>query len=49
MKSTYQYRERDYTFGNLYVTLRTAIGVTQGEIVRLFGSPTALSRPGRQL
>ena len=30
MRSTYRYRERDYTFGNLCVTLRTAIGVTQG-------------------
>jgi transcriptional regulator with XRE-family HTH domain len=37
MKSTYQYRERDYTFGNLCVTLRTAIGVTQGELARLLG------------
>ena len=37
MKSTYQYRERDYAFGNLCVTLRTAIGVTQGELARLLG------------
>src|SRR5690242_5147318 len=37
MKSTYHYRERDYTFGNLCVTLRTAIGVTQGELARLLG------------
>ncbi len=37
MKSSYQYRERDYTFGNLCVTLRTAIGVTQGELARLLG------------
>jgi transcriptional regulator with XRE-family HTH domain len=35
MKSTYQYRERDYTFGNLCLTLRTAIGLTQGDLARL--------------
>ena len=35
MKGTHQYRERDYTFGNLCVTLRTSIGVTQGELAWL--------------
>jgi len=29
MKRSYHYRERDYTFGNLCVTLRTTIGVNQ--------------------
>ena len=33
MKSTYQYRKRDYTFGNLCVMLQTTIGVTQGELL----------------
>lgn len=37
MKSTYSYRERDYTFGNLCLTLRTAIGITQGELAQLLG------------
>ena len=35
MRSSYQYRERDYAFGNLCLTLRTRIGVTQGEFARL--------------
>ena len=35
VKDTHQYRERDYTFDNLCVTLRTAIGVTQGELAWL--------------
>jgi WD40 repeat protein/DNA-binding XRE family transcriptional regulator len=37
MKSSYQYRERDYTFGNLCMTLRNAIGVTQAELAKLLG------------
>ena len=37
MKSSYQYRKRDYGFGNLCLTLRTAIGVTQGELAHLLG------------
>lgn len=37
MKSSYQYRERDYTFGNYCVTLRTALGVTQGDLARMLG------------
>lgn len=36
-KSSYQYRERDYTFGNYCVTLRTALGVTQSEMGRMLG------------
>ncbi len=35
MRSSYRYRERDYTFGNLCLTLRTRIGVTQGELAQL--------------
>jgi WD40 repeat protein/transcriptional regulator with XRE-family HTH domain len=35
MKSAYQYRERDYAFGNLCLTLRTRIGVAQGELALL--------------
>ncbi len=37
MRSSYQYRERDYAFGNLCLTLRTRIGVTQGEFAHLLG------------
>ncbi len=37
MRSSYQYRERDYAFGNLCLTLRTHIGVTQGEFADLLG------------
>jgi len=37
MRSSYQYRERDYAFGNLCLTLRTRIGITQGEFARLLG------------
>jgi transcriptional regulator with XRE-family HTH domain len=37
MKGSYQYRKRDYGFGNLCLTLRTAIGVTQGELAHLLG------------
>src|SRR6266436_4545828 len=37
MRSSYQYRERDYAFGNLCLTLRTRIGVTQGEFADLLG------------
>ncbi len=37
MRSSYQYRERDYAFGNLCLTLRTRIEVTQGEFARLLG------------
>jgi WD40 repeat protein/transcriptional regulator with XRE-family HTH domain len=35
MRSTYKYRERDYAFGNLCLTLRSRIGVTQGELALL--------------
>ncbi len=37
MRNSYQYRERDYAFGNLCLTLRTRIGVTQGEFADLLG------------
>ena len=32
-----KYRERDYTFANHFVTVRTAIGITQVELAKLLG------------
>lgn len=32
-----KYRERDYTFANLFVTIRTAIGTTQTELAKILG------------
>ncbi len=32
-----KYRERDYTFANSFVTIRTAIGITQAELARTLG------------
>lgn len=37
MRSSYQYRERDYLFGNRCVSLRNAIGVTQGGLAQMLG------------
>ncbi len=37
MRSSYHYRERDYDFGNLCLTLRTRMGITQSELVKLLG------------
>jgi WD40 repeat protein/transcriptional regulator with XRE-family HTH domain len=37
MRSSYHYRERDYAFGNLCLTLRTRMGVTQSELAKLLG------------
>lgn len=32
-----KYRERDYTFANHFVTIRTAIGITQSELAKILG------------
>ena len=37
MRGSYQYRERDYAFGNRCLTLRTTLGLTQGALAKLLG------------
>ena len=37
MRSSYQYRERDYAFGQEMLTLRTHIGLTQAGLADLLG------------
>jgi transcriptional regulator with XRE-family HTH domain len=37
MKRSLKYGERDYSFGQVMVTLRTAIGMTQVELAEFLG------------
>ncbi len=37
MNQRSKYRERDYTFANHCVTVRTAIGITQAELAKTLG------------